>query len=242
MHLLLLLISCSYILMTSTANAEGSFVYTTGENTVGQRATNSNLPASLSPSRVHSPLENLSVKKISAGAQFTLALTTDGQVYAWGDNSEHQLGVESDDDDQDFVTVPTLVEAFKGQRIVDIAACVSHSLAVDADSVVYSWGSGANTLGTNEMTHEVPTAISFAFDSTVEHVSCGKDHSIALTKLGTVYSWGNSLYGVLGHNATVTNIPHKIPDFTASMVSSGLHHVIALHSVDGDVYVWGRND
>ena len=37
-------------------------------------------------------LSRLKIVQIAAGARHTVAVSSDGDVYAWGDNTEHQLG------------------------------------------------------------------------------------------------------------------------------------------------------
>jgi len=44
---------------------------------------------------VGGPLKRLSVKKIAAGRQTAYAIAEDGFLYAWGDNSFGQLGINS---------------------------------------------------------------------------------------------------------------------------------------------------
>jgi alpha-tubulin suppressor-like RCC1 family protein len=85
--------------------------------------------------------------RITTGGAHSLALGGDGTVYAWGDNFYGQLGDGSNTDR------PTPVRTLKGlysgttylgdnsgNPIVDISAGMNHSLALDGNCTVYSFG------------------------------------------------------------------------------------------------------
>ena len=73
--------------------------------------------------------------QISVGESHTLALTSGGEVYAWGRNNYGQLGVE----DLNYSYVPTKIEGLS--NIKSIAAGYDHSLALsDTGDTVYAWG------------------------------------------------------------------------------------------------------
>mgnify|MGYP003739276213 CR=1 FL=1 len=74
------------------------------------------------------------VTGISAGAGCSLALTTDGTVWAWGMNDEGQLGDGTMVDRCEPVRVDGICQ------IVAIDAGGGHSMALDADGIVWAWG------------------------------------------------------------------------------------------------------
>jgi len=74
------------------------------------------------------------VTAIAAGAQFTLALRSDGTVWAWGQNYYGALG---DGAYQDRPT-PKPVSGLSG--VVAIAAGQKHALARKSDGSIWSWG------------------------------------------------------------------------------------------------------
>ena len=49
----------------------------------------------------------IKLRQLAVGRDHCLALTSDGQVYAWGDNSKHQLGVEVniDNEEENFMDI-----------------------------------------------------------------------------------------------------------------------------------------
>ena len=78
------------------------------------------------------------VVAVSAGSGQSLAITADGAVWSWGDGVCGKLG-HGDEQNQ---LLPKKVEAFAGQRAVAVSAGSSHSLAITADSAVFTWGRG----------------------------------------------------------------------------------------------------
>ena len=75
---------------------------------------------------------------MSAGGAHSLALTADGAVWSWDWGCFGRLG-HGDEQNQ---LLPNKVEAFAGQRVVATSAGGYHSIAVTADSAVFTWGEG----------------------------------------------------------------------------------------------------
>ena len=100
------------------------------------------------------------VISVAAGSGYSLALRTDGTLYAWGGSQ------------------PTNIPAGLA-NVVGIAAGASHALALISDGTVRAWG-----LGSSGQTN-VPVGL-----SNVVAVSAGSAHSAALRADGTVVVWG----------------------------------------------------
>ena len=75
-----------------------------------------------------------SVTAIAAGEVHSLALKSDGTVWAWGNNYYGQLGDGTTTDRYTPVQVQGL------SSVVAVAADISHSLAVKSDGTVWAWG------------------------------------------------------------------------------------------------------
>lgn len=76
----------------------------------------------------------------SATSRHALALGADGAVYAWGDNTRGQLGVNAS---AAVAWDPVRVTALAGINISALAAGGAHSLAVSDVGEVFAWGSDA---------------------------------------------------------------------------------------------------
>ena len=75
---------------------------------------------------------------MSAGESHSLALTADAAVWSWGSGGRGRLG----HGDEQHQLLPKKVEALAGQRVVAVSAGGEHSLAITADSAVFTWGEG----------------------------------------------------------------------------------------------------
>ena len=75
---------------------------------------------------------------VSAGGWHNLALKADGTVWAWGENTQGQLGVPASTPRSDLAVK---VAGLKG--IVAVAAGRKHSLALKDDGTVWAWGYNA---------------------------------------------------------------------------------------------------
>jgi alpha-tubulin suppressor-like RCC1 family protein len=90
------------------------------------------------------------VTQISAGYSHTLALKSDGTVFAWGYNGYGRLGDNTTTDRWIPVQVLGVGGAGYLTGITQVSAGESHSLALKNDGTVFAWGyNGNGTLGNN---------------------------------------------------------------------------------------------
>jgi alpha-tubulin suppressor-like RCC1 family protein len=73
--------------------------------------------------------ETLGVCELSAGRNFSMLLTLEGEVYSWGDPTDGRLG-HGDEAEQ---LSPTLIQAFEGMKVIKIASGLLYSLALTDD-------------------------------------------------------------------------------------------------------------
>lgn len=148
------------------------------------------------------------IAKVAAGSYHSFALTTDGEVYAWGLNNFGQLGVP-DDAGVDGATVlqPTLVESLGPHRVVDVAGGEHHSVVLTDDGQLLVWGrmdshqcgfardvcDRANSLfDANDLPRVlvVPTAHDATLPGPCAAVAVGTDTSLVVTRDGQALAWG----------------------------------------------------
>jgi len=173
---------------------------------------------------------------IAAGSDHSLAIKSDGSVWAWGYNGNGQLG---DGTDTDRYT-PVQVSGLSG--VVAVAAGSNHSLAVKDDGSVWAWGNNYyGQLGDGTwIDRDAPVQVSGL--SGVVAVAAGSYHSLAVKDDGSVWAWGYNGDGQLGDGTWI--------DRDAPVQVSGLSGVVAVaarsyHSLavkdDGSVWAWGNN-
>ena len=181
---------------------------------------------------------------VSAGLSYswshTLALKTDGSLWAWGDNSCGQLGLGTSDYD-DHPT-PTRVGADNNWKAVSAGG--ARSLAIKADGSLWAWGrndGGSLGLGDANSNRNTPTRV--GSDSNWAAVSAGGSDSLAVKNDGSLWAWGGNYYGELGLGDTTNNrdVPTRVgADSNWAAVSVVGWHTLAIKT-DGSLWAWGRN-
>ncbi|GBC61093.1 hypothetical protein DENIS_2053 [Desulfonema ishimotonii] len=174
---------------------------------------------------------------MDGGDYFSVALESDGTVWAWGTNYYGQLG----DGTTTESSTPVQVSGLTGAA--DIAAGGYHSLAAKSDGTVWAWGRNYyGQLGDGTTTDSL-TPVQVTGLSGVSAVSAGFYYSAAVKSDGTVWAWGRNYYGQLG-DGTGTNrlTPVQVTGLTGvSAVSAGRYYTVAVKT-DGTVWAWGGND
>ncbi len=218
-------------------------LYAWGGNLSGELGNGSTTQSNV-PALVHLPV-GVTATAIAAGAQYSLAIGSDGNLYAWGDNYAGQLGNGSSAQSN----VPTIVSLPAGVTPMAIAAGFEHSLASGSDGNLYAWGSNNNgQLGTgNTTSSHVPVTVLLPVGVTATAIAAGSSHSLAIGSDGVLYSWGYNYFGQLGdgsrnfpyYNTTlqVVSLPAGV---TATAIEAGDIHSLAIGS-DGALYAWGDN-
>jgi alpha-tubulin suppressor-like RCC1 family protein len=137
---------------------------------------------------------------VTAGCLHSFAQTSNGGLFAWGNNSEGQLG------DGNTTSTDTPVEIFfltRGRplgRITGLFAGCQHTIALFSGGGVLTWGGNPyGQLGNGTTTNsDKPVGVSLPAGVTVTAVSAGCYDSFALTKSGSVLAWGYDSEGQLG--------------------------------------------
>ena len=226
----------------SLAVASGGTIWAWGDDSHGELGDDSSTSSDSPP--VHVSLPNgAKASQVAAGGGFSLALTSTGQVYAWGENDFGQLG----DNSTNPSFVPTAVDLPSGVSIAQVSAGEDYALAVTTGGQVYAWGDdtfgqlGNGQSGSGAMS-DVPALVSLPADTAVSEVSTRGYFSLALTDGGSVLSWGAGLGGTLGDGGTSSSsTPVSVslpPDTTVTNVSAGDTFALAL-TEDGSVLAWG---
>ncbi len=184
------------------------------------------------------------VVQIEAGAFHTLALKSDGTVWAWGFNENGQLGDNSTANRSIPVQVGAGVAGFTG--IIAISAGDSHSMALKSDGTVWIWGGnqfGQIGNGTASTTNQLVPAQNAAL-SNIAQISAGAFHNLALNKSGRIFVWGDNLNGQVGNGAAgvpqTTPVQNATVENVLEIETSGFTNYARLR--DGAVFAWGLND
>ena len=181
------------------------------------------------------------ISAIAAGAMHSLALKSDGTVWAWGDNGLGELGNGT------TTASSTPVEITSLTGVTAIAAGYFYSLALKSDGTVWAWGYNVyGQLGngtTADSSNPVQVSTSTGALTGVIAIAAGYRHSLALKSDGTVWAWGFNGFGQLGDGTTTAS--HNAVQASlltgASACSVGFSHSLVLKS-DETVWALGYND
>ncbi len=192
-------------------------------------------------------LDITNVSAVAAGGIHTLALKSDGTVWAWGSNQSGQVGVQ--EQFNFFRTRPVQLPGLSG--FTAVAAGGAHSLALKSDGTVWAWGSNTSgQVGNGTFTQAVYEPVQVAGLSNVKAIAAGPTYSLAVKTDGTVWGWGANAMGtppsggggVLGSQSmSSTGTPVQIAGLSnVAAVAAGGYHVVALKG-DGTLVAWGDN-
>jgi alpha-tubulin suppressor-like RCC1 family protein len=191
------------------------------------------------------------VVAVAGGFEHSLALKSNGEVWAWGLNDYGQLG-----DGTINTSIYPVQTSVTGA--VAVAGCSNNSLAVKGDGSAWAWGSNrwgqlGNGGGGEGVYSSTPAQVKglagSGYLTGVVSVAAGSDHSLALKGNGQVWAWGSNFYGQLGDNTTAdkhTPVQVKGPGGSGNLtgvaaVTSGFNHNLAVKG-DGSAWGWGDND
>ncbi|XP_031492183.1 ultraviolet-B receptor UVR8 [Nymphaea colorata] len=141
------------------------------------------------------------VRAVCAGHYHSLAVTSAGEIWAWGRNDEGQLGRGQLLDSRDEWSRPGRVQGLDHVRVRSAFASGVVSMAVGDDGSLWAWGRskrGQLGLGRGILEVRLPTKVEALAGEEVAKVGLGWGHALAQTKDGKLYGWGYSAEGRLG--------------------------------------------
>jgi alpha-tubulin suppressor-like RCC1 family protein len=218
-------------------------VWAWGDNEFGQLGNGTTSTAQVTPVQV-SGLTG--VTKIAAGGNFSLALRSNGTVWAWGDNDVGQLG-------DGVASAPRLtpVQVTGLSQVTSISAGDDHSLATRTNSITALtsiWAWGGNEVGQlgdgTQANNPTPEQVTGITAPSIAGIAAGTRFSEALGSDGSVWGWGDDTYEELGFYIGGTPIKSPTEAIGAgspiTQLSAGDHHTLAVES-NGIALAWGWN-
>lgn len=218
-------------------NAEG-LLYAFGQNGEGQLGSTTLTSVEANPVLVTLPGMEGHITHIASGGSSSLASTSTGQLFGFGDNYFGQLGLTTNNLTNTAVP-PTKVPlpGMEGQ-IAALAAGFQWSLVLTSSGQLYAFGENTSgQLGNSEgngtstvlEAHPTPKLVSLPGQvGKVTQIAAGGFYTLALTSSGQLYSFGYNETGMLGYEA---NAGTRNPNPTPTRVS--------LPGMEGDITVIG---
>jgi alpha-tubulin suppressor-like RCC1 family protein len=235
-------------------------LYGFGENQFGQlgnTTNNSSGAANPTPTPVILPAATGPVTEVAAGAFFSLAVTSTGQLFSFGANDRGQLGSPTNSGTITPNPTPTLVNLPSGSgAVTEIAAGYRFALALTSSGRLYGFGEnqfgqlGSTFDNGSSAANPTPEQVSLPGESgPVTQIAAGNGHSLALTATGQLYAFGENRYGQLGsevnngsYAANPTPTAVALPGATGPVIgiAAGLYSSLAL-TATGQLYGFGEN-
>jgi alpha-tubulin suppressor-like RCC1 family protein len=173
-------------------------------NNTGPSACLSSSPCATSPVQVGSRTDWIA---ITASATHSLALRSDGTLWAWGFNDAGYLGIGSSSPDTCGVFGPCAkspVQVGSASNWVAVSTGIRHTVAVRSDGTIWVWGwNGQGQLNLGNFTQQ-NSPVQMGSVATWTSVAAGYDASSALRSGGSLWAWGAFSLGQLGIGSTTS--------------------------------------
>ncbi len=178
------------------ANKSDGTIWSWGDNSFGQLGDGTTI-AKLVPTQIGSSNNWLSVS--SLGSSHTLALKSNGTLWAWGKNANYQLG------DGTNVNRKSPIQIGTNTNWITVSTGDAHSLALRSNGTLWSWGyNGLGQIGDGSNVNKI-LASKIGIDNTWLKIFAGFNYSIAIKSNRQQYcSTGENSFGQLG-DGTNTN-------------------------------------
>ena len=176
---------------------------------------------------------------VSAGESHTVAIRTDGTLWAWGNRLNGRIGQGGTSGSQ---TTPIQIGA--ATNWATVSAGISHTVATRTDGTLWAWGSRLDgRIGQGGTTGSQSIPIQVGTETNWAHASAGGSHTVAVRTDGTLWVWGSNWNGQLGNGEATGYQPAPIQIGTATnwaTVSAKGNHTVAVRT-DGTAWAWGNN-
>jgi alpha-tubulin suppressor-like RCC1 family protein len=204
---------------------------------------------------------------VAAGYYDSLAVSTDGTVYAWGSNTYGQLGNNTSGGQANGPNAvpsfgPVITQSGDGKKIISsnwgVSAAVDNTGREESGQFtkgrLWMWGINYDgQLGDGTTSPHYAPQLVLSSPGTpltdVVSVAAGSSHTSALMRDGTVKSWGTNSNGALGNPGAgsrslypvtvLTNTGAPLSD-VVQLACGGSRFCVAVRN-DGTVWGWGAN-
>ncbi len=232
---------------TSTWTVVATAVFSWGKNFDGQLGSgttnNANIPG---PVLASGALAGKTVTAIAGGFSHSVALTSDGKLFAWGRNAAGELGNGTTIGSLEPVAVD-MDGVLAGKTVTALACGGFHTLVLTSDGRVFAWGDAVlGDGGPPNSPRPVAVIMNGALSGkTVTAIAASYNRSLALTSDGKIFGWGAPPIGDgTGHSryepAPVV-MDGALTGKTVVAIAGANVHSVAL-TADGQVFTWGSND
>jgi alpha-tubulin suppressor-like RCC1 family protein len=175
--------------------------------------------------------------QISAGYRQSLAVRTNGTLWAWGNNGSGRLG------DNTTVSKSSPVSVVGGFTDWCRVSLGYHSMALRQNGTIWAWGcNNVGQLGDNTVVNKSsPVSVIGGFTDWCQ-LSAGARHGLAIRTNGSAWSWGQNSWGQLGTSSysNCSSPVSVVGGFTDWCQVSGAYQSSFGLRTNGTIFSWGR--
>ena len=215
------------------AITENGDLYCWGDNSYGQ-VGNGTTKVQTIPIKVLENVISVSLNVRDDWGCISAAITTNGDLYCWGDNSYGQVGNGTTEDQ----TIPVKVL----ENVISVSLNDRFSAATTTNGDLYCWGDNSYGQVGNGTTEDQTTPVKVLENvkSVLFNDGIFSQSSAAITTNGDLYRWGCNNCGKIGNGTTENQItPIKILENVKSVSLNDTNG--AAIKTNGDLYCWGSN-
>ncbi|CAB3388421.1 Hypothetical predicted protein [Cloeon dipterum] len=215
-------------------------VFSWGDNRYGQLGLGTTEHTKV-PTKISGSLKEKKVVQVACGGLHTLALTSEGEVYAFGRNVNGELGLGTTVDNE---SLPRKVGGLLDGKIVTSVACHTYaSFALLRSGQICAWGRNfkdSSSICSTSTKRRSPCMVIGLEDVVISKIVCGSGFTLALSDDGKIYSWGGSYLGnetvkIVKRSAIISTGIGRVKDIAASHFST---HPCAAINGKNQVFCW----
>ena len=210
-----------------------------GFGSYGELGLGTTTLVNISPTLVM-PSLSFNWSKISCMLYHTLAIKTDGTLWAWGYDDYGQLGDGTRRISGD--SIPNPIQIGTSTDWVDVLSTAHSSFAIKTDGTLWAWGyNGYGGLGLGDTTDRlVPTQVGTS--NTWRKISGRHYYTLAIKTDGSLWAWGLNSVGQLGDGTVIDKYnPIQIGTSTNWAEITCITDSSFAIKTDGTLWAWGLN-
>ena len=173
---------------------------------------------------------------ISAGYSYTVAVSSDGSLWAWGQNSYGQLGDGTTDSRSNPVRIGS------DNDWANVATGNEHTIATKTDGSLWAWGRNNRWQIGDGTTINRSSPVRIGSDNDWDVLVAGSDYNLAIKTDTSLWGWGYNGSSQLGNDSKSNSlIPIQIGTDTGWVSLAASNGNSLGIKADGSIWGWGNN-
>jgi alpha-tubulin suppressor-like RCC1 family protein len=177
--------------------------------------------------------------KVSVGGFHSLAIDKNGHLWAWGNNSNGQLG--NNQAANSILTPVSVLGAVK--TFCHIAGGNSESVAIDKNGQAWGWGfNGSGQTGDGSATDRLTPVSVQGQKKTFCKIASGNGVTLSIDNYGRLWAWGFNGNAQIGDGSTIPKrTPTRVCNTRTFCEVRGANTDVLAIEKNGQVWAWGTN-